>query len=76
MTELNKWMEANRHPYTCRCAICMQWWLAVGPEHTESGWSFGPFTQAEYEAAGGVVPEWVEEQDYDYDYDEVGSVYP
>jgi hypothetical protein len=58
-------MEASNHPYTCRCANCLQWWLACGPEHTANGWSFGPFTQAEYESAGGFVPEWAEEEEYD-----------
>ena len=56
-------MEASDHNYRCKCEKCMQWWLSVGPEDTGDGWSFGPFTQAEYEAAGGVVPEYVAEVD-------------
>lgn len=51
-------MEGSNHPYTCRCATCLQWWVQCGPEDTGEGWSFGPFTQAEYEEAGGEVPEY------------------
>lgn len=45
------------HPYSCRCAQCLQYWVGVGPE--EEGpdeWGFGPFTREEFEAAGGIVP--------------------
>lgn len=49
-------MSASNHDYRCKCNKCLQWWLTVGPEDTGSGWSFGPFTEAEYVAGGGVVP--------------------
>ena len=45
------------HPYTCKCKICLGWWLMVGPEETETGWNVGPFTREEFEAAGGVWPD-------------------
>ncbi|MCB0106339.1 MAG: hypothetical protein KDE53_10530 [Caldilineaceae bacterium] len=51
-------IEASDHPYRCKCQKCLQWWLAVGPEDTGLGWSFGPFTEEEFVAAGGVVPEY------------------
>lgn len=49
-------MQASSHPYHCKCESCLQWWVACGPEDDGDHWSFGPFTQAEYEAAGGKVP--------------------
>lgn len=53
-----EFMEASYHAYHCKCAICLQWWVRVGPEDTGSGWSFGPFSRGEYVAAGGVVPDY------------------
>lgn len=48
---------ASSHPYDCRCDICLQWWVLMGPEDKGDGeWSTGPFTIAEYRAAGGTVP--------------------
>lgn len=49
-------MEASSHSYHCRCEKCLQWWVACGPEDTGDGWGFGPFTEDEFIAAGGVVP--------------------
>ena len=62
-------MEASNHPYTCKCPQCLQWWVECGPEDTGDGWSFGPFTQSEYEAGGGVVPEYIVESYEDNDDD-------
>jgi len=61
-------IEASNHNYNCRCASCLQWWVSVGPEDTGSGWSYGPFTEAEYVAAGGVVRPYI---DYDGGDDEL-----
>lgn len=50
-------LEASSHNYDCRCDICLQWWVSVGPEDTGNNtWGFGPFTEEEFVAAGGVVP--------------------
>ena len=51
-------MDASDHHFKCKCAKCLQWWVAMGPEDTGAGWSFGPFTEAEFVAAGGTVPEY------------------
>lgn len=56
-------MEASSHSYHCRCEKCLQWWVACGPEDTNKGWSFGPFTEAEFVAAGGTVPPWMPAED-------------
>lgn len=52
-------MEASNHNYRCRCDKCLQWWVACGPEDNGEGWSYGPFTEAEFVAAGGKVPPYV-----------------
>lgn len=52
-------MDASDHNYRCKCQKCLQWWVTIGPEDNGDGWSYGPFTEAEYIAAGGVVPEYV-----------------
>lgn len=57
LVDLN-FMAASDHNYRCKCAKCLQWWLTIGPEDTGHGWSFGPFTESEFVAAGGVVPEY------------------
>lgn len=31
------------HSYDCRCEVCRQWWIAMGPD----GDSYGPFTRDE-----------------------------
>jgi hypothetical protein len=54
----------NHNEITSITAICRfvcarnwnQWWVTCGAEDTGEGWSFGPFTQEEFIAAGGVVP--------------------
>lgn len=52
-------VEGSNHPYTCCCDICLQWWVAMGPEPLDDGiWGFGPFTWEEFEAAGGTVPDY------------------
>lgn len=33
----------SNHHYGCRCEICRQWWIAMGPD----GASYGPFTRDE-----------------------------
>jgi len=66
-------MEASNHPRRCKCASCLQWWLACGPEDTGHGWSFGPFTQAEYEAAGGHVPDYEDEPDMERNHERVSQ---
>ncbi len=48
-------MDASNHNARCKCAKCLQWWVQMGPEETSRGLSFGPFTEAEFVAAGGVV---------------------
>ena len=65
-------LEGSNHPYACRCATCLQWWVNCGPEDAGDYWSFGPFTQAEYEAAGGQVPDYLPGEDNE-DYDEDGD---
>lgn len=38
----------SNHPYTCKCSVCLEWWLQMGPEDdgTPEG-SYGPSTKAE-----------------------------
>lgn len=33
----------SSHNSSCRCEICRQWWIAMGPD----GDSYGPFTRDE-----------------------------
>jgi len=49
--------EATSHRYGCRCDSCKQWWVKMGPtEHdVRDEWSYGPFSEEEYVAAGGKV---------------------
>jgi len=56
MQDLEKLIVGSDHPYTCKCDVCLRWWVQVGPEDTGDGWSFGPFTKEEYVEAGGVLP--------------------
>jgi len=58
-TVSDAFMEASDHNYRCRCPKCLAWWVTIGPEDTGSEWSFGPFTEAEFIAGGGEVPEYV-----------------
>lgn len=58
------------HPDSCRCVICLRFWVLIGAEEVAEGvYHFGPFTQEEYLAAGGVIPEpiddWEEEEEWD-----------
>ena len=41
----------NRHQYTCRCQVCLNWWVLMGPEDPETGEGFGPFTKEQIDAA-------------------------
>ncbi len=44
-------VEGSNHPGACRCDICLQWWILMGPEEDEGGNPvYGPFTEAEIEA--------------------------
>jgi hypothetical protein len=58
-TMLDDLIDGSDHPYTCRCAVCLRWWVSVGPEEIADGWGFGPFTESEFVAAGGVIPEQI-----------------
>lgn len=50
-------MEASNHPGSCRCDICLEWWVQMGPDEDSQGEpSFGPFTKEEFLAAGGTIP--------------------
>ena len=41
-------MQGSDPPYQCRCAICLEFWAAMGPEY-EDGYTptWGPFTAKE-----------------------------
>lgn len=45
----------SEHNFRCRCDVCRQWWVAMGPDNFEDADSpnyvptYGPFTQAEIE---------------------------
>lgn len=39
---------ASDHPYTCRCKICLAWWVKMANAEDEE---YGPFTQLEIEVA-------------------------
>ena len=44
-------LDGAEHPYGCRCATCLEWWAAVGPEDLgDGGRGYGPFTEAEIAA--------------------------
>lgn len=40
-------MEGSGHPYQCRCAVCLEWWAAMGPETDGKTPTWGPFTAKE-----------------------------
>ena len=40
-------MEGSDHPYPCRCAVCLAWWAAMGPETNGKTPTWGPFTAKE-----------------------------
>ena len=50
-------MDASSHNYRCKCASCLQWWVAMGRDDTGNGWTAGPFSDEEFNSAGGAVPE-------------------
>jgi hypothetical protein len=37
---------ASSHPFDCRCLICIDWWVRMGPD----GDSYGPFSMDEVRA--------------------------
>lgn len=43
-------VTASDHPGSCRCGLCLQWWVRMGNE--EEG--YGPFGEAEIAAAREV----------------------
>ena len=46
------------HSYTCRCKVCLKWWVNCGLEEVgDNEYGCGPFTIAEFLAAGGKMPE-------------------
>jgi hypothetical protein len=47
----DEFAAASEHPYTCRCDICKQWWIDMGPEDPDEEPSYGPFTVEEIEEA-------------------------
>lgn len=41
-------LEGAKCPYQCRCALCLEWWAAIGPEQlSDKKSTWGPFTKAE-----------------------------
>lgn len=49
---------ASGHPYTCRCGLCLNWWVKLGPDEGLDGEPhYGPFTTAEVEAATEILEE-------------------
>lgn len=47
-------VAASDHPYTCRCNICLAWWVKmVDAEDNE----YSPFTQLEIETARAASEE-------------------
>lgn len=48
----------SNHPYTCRCKVCLKWWVNCGLEKVgDNEYRCGPFAIAEFLAAGGRMPE-------------------
>ena len=39
--------NACDHPFTCRCAACLEWWATMGADENDI---YGPFTKTEIEA--------------------------
>ena len=61
----DEFMDATEHSYSCRCKSCIMWWVTMGPEEGPDGWTFGPFTEEEFLAAGGTIPNLDEEDEED-----------
>lgn len=54
----DNFIAASDHKYSCRCDICLQWWVQAGVEELGEGeYRAGPFTREEFEAAGGRWPQ-------------------
>ena len=58
--EMNVLAVASDHPRSCRCGLCLRWLVICGPDDTGQGWSYYPFTEAEYVEAGGEVKPYYE----------------
>ena len=41
-------VAASDYPYTCRCDICLAWWVKMADDEDEE---YGPFTRSEIEIA-------------------------
>ena len=54
-----EFMESSDHNYRCKCDKCLAWWVEMGPEDEGTSWSFGPFSESEFIAGGGIVPKEV-----------------
>ena len=38
----------SNHPFSCRCPICLRWWVTMGPDGDPSSPdAYGPFTRSE-----------------------------
>lgn len=50
----------SNHDYRCKCGVCLQWWVEMGPDGGEPG-NYGPFDAEEViaacEARGMKFPE-------------------
>ena len=49
-------LTASNHPRSCKCNLCLQWLVQMGPDYDGEQWIFYPFTQEEFIKGGGVVP--------------------
>jgi len=38
--------SGSAHPFTCRCHLCLRWWVLMGPQDV-AGKEYGPFTEEE-----------------------------
>jgi hypothetical protein len=45
--------EASEHPYDCRCAKCLMWWIWMGADPVTG--RHGPFDPTELQAAESVT---------------------
>jgi hypothetical protein len=41
----------SEHPFHCRCAVCLTWWVLMGPDgEPDDPGAYGPFTKREVDA--------------------------
>lgn len=53
-----KFLDAgSEHRYDCRCRVCLQWWIEMGPEDPDEPDSYGPFGIEEINRAKGLGDE-------------------